>query len=441
MTTIHLPYKFKPRDYQHEVLDVVINKGCRHVYLLQHRRSGKDKVCLQIMIAHACKRIGLYLYLFPAAVQARKSIWRGAGADGMRFMDHIPRVLVKRTNDVEMSVELHNGSIIQLAGSNNLDALVGSNPVFIVYSEFALHNPIVRQLMSPILAENLGIELLNGTPRGKNNGYDVFMQAIDEPDWFVKKLTVDDTFRKDGSPVITQEEIEGFRKTGMAEEIIQQEFYCSFDIGSLGAYYTQEMDQATYEGRICDFVINAGLPIFASWDLGVRDATAICFFQKNGDYIDYIDYIESTGKGIDWYAAQVFGIEKKYGQRINMHWGPHDLAQREWGNSAKTRIMTAREYGIHFNIVPNVSVQDRINAGRAHLRDCRFHKTNCRQLITILKEYMRDYDDVRKVFADKPLHNWCSHGSDAFQYGALAFREAFVRPELNQPFQVVRNFG
>jgi hypothetical protein len=437
---IKLPFKFEARPYQSPGIKAFIYDEIRHLYLVQHRRSGKDKLSLQLMIASACRRVGLHLYLFPQSNQARKAIWKGIGSDGMRFIDHIPRELIKKTNDTEMSIELHNGSIIQLSGSSNVDALVGSNPVFIVYSEFPLHNPLVRQLLSPILAENLGTEILNGTPRGKNHGYDVFSMALQDPDWFVCRLTVEDTHKSDGSRVIDEREIDSFRRSGMAEEIIRQEFYCDWNIGNLGAYFTQEMDDVEYEGRICDFTVNPHIPIFASWDIGVRDATAITFFQKIGDTIDYIYYFEGHGKGIDYYASEVFAIEKKLGGPVHTHWGPHDLAVREWGSSAKTRIMTARDYGIHFRIVPQVSIQDRINAARAQIRESRFHKTNCRQLITALKEYMREYDDVNKVFADKPLHNWASHPVDAYSYGALAWREAFIRPDLHQPFKYTSSF-
>ena len=440
MSHIQLPYKFEPREYQRELLHAIFIEKKRHVYWIVHRRAGKTKTAINILTIAACREVGTFIILLPQTNQARRVIWDGMDGQGMKMIDHIPKEIIAKTNSTDMTIRLINGSIMQLGGSNNYDALMGTNPRMIISDEYPLHDPMARQYLSPILLENGGTEILLGTPRGSNHGLETYELALHNPDWYVRKLTIDDTKKKDGSPVITREQIEQEILNGASEEIIQQEFYVSFSVGNVGAYYTEEMDQANYEGRITDFTINRGLPIFASWDLGVRDATAICFFQKNGDHIDYIDYLESTGKGIDYYAAEVFAMEKKYNQRVTIHWGPHDLAQREWGNSAKTRIMTAREYGIYFNIVPNVSIQDRINAGRAHLKTCRFHKTNCKQLITVLKEYMRDYDDVKRIFSDKPLHNWASHGADSFTYSAVAFRDAFVRPDQNQPFQIVRNF-
>ncbi len=429
---INLPFKFKPREYQKDILKAVFIDNIRHIYLIQHRRSGKDKLTLQIMIGYLCKRVGLGFYAFPHAVQARKSIWKGRGDDGFRFIDHIPKELVKKTNDLEMSIELWNGSILQLIGSSNVDNVVGSNPIIIGYSEFPLHNPMVRQLLSPILAENGGIEILNGTPRGRGPAYEIFKSGINNPEWCVRHLTVDDTLREDGRPVITQEEIDAFRKSGMDEAIIQQEFYCNWDSGNVGAFYTQEMQRAEIEGRISSFQITRA-KCFAFWDIGIADATSIWILQPIGHELRMVYYYENTGQGFEHYAQVIAAFCERYGVKIQYHFGPHDLQQRQWGAAPRTALKIALDCGINFLIVPNVSIEDGIQSVKAIFPQVLFHEQNCAKGIEALRHYRREYDYDLRTYKTKPLHDWSSHCADSFRYFAVQWLHQFQRPDLNVP--------
>lgn len=436
---IRLPHKFTPRTYQLGALQAVFIDGKRHLYLIQHRRSGKDKLTIQIVIGYLMQRVGLGFYLYPHAVQARKSIWKGRGEDGVRFIDHIPPELIKRTNDTEMSIEFINGSILQLAGSSNIDNLVGSNPLVVAYSEFPLHNPLARQLLSPILAENNGLEILNGTPRGRGPAYEVFKQALTNNEWFVQYLTVDDTKRPDGIPVITQEEIQSFRNSGMDEEIIQQEFYCNWDSGNVGAFYTREMQRAEAEGRITTWNIKPYF-CYAFWDVGIADATSIWILQPDMGKLNMIGYIESTGQGFEYYARELQGFCERYKVKIRYHFGPHDLQQRQWGAAPRTALRLAQDCGINFLIVPNVSIDDGIQSVKAIFAQVSFHAVNCSKGIEALRHYRREYDYDLRTFKKNPLHDWSSHCADAFRYFAVQWMEQFVAPDMSTPKKFVNTY-
>jgi hypothetical protein len=430
---VNLPYNFEPRAYQSDLLRAVFIDKLKHIYWIVHRRAGKTRTAINVLTIAALQAPGLYLYLMPQSNQVRKVVWKGRGSDGVRFLDQVPHQLIKKSNNVEMTVELLNGSIMMFAGSNNYDSLMGINPLMIMYDEFPLQNPLAYELLSPILLENGGTEVIFGTPRGHNHGYDVYNVAVNNPNWYVKRLTIDDTMKVDGSPIITSEHIEEERRNGKSEEIIQQEYYCSFDIGNQGAYYTNEISVAEYEGRIRDFDINPNLPVHTSWDIGIRDSTSICFFQQVKDQIHYIAYIEGNNKGLQEYWKEVQDMKTALGfHKFGYHFAPHDIRNREWASSARSRLAMAAELGLHFLVVPDLSIQDRIDAGRAFLRDCVFHKTYCRQLLRCLREAMREYDELHKVFKDKPLHNWALHGFDAYTYGAVAWRHQFADPQMNE---------
>lgn len=190
------------------------------------RRNGKDLSAINILAAKALQRKGLYLYIAPFANQIRSIIWEGSDGTGQRFIDYIPQECVTRKLDQSMKIWLSNGSIIHLVGSDNPDAVVGTNPLGIVFTEFSLHKPGIWGYMRPVLAENGGWALFNGTPRGMNHFHQMAQMAKANDTWFYERLTADDT----GYP--TTEEIEKERRDGMPESLIQQEFYTSWSASS-----------------------------------------------------------------------------------------------------------------------------------------------------------------------------------------------------------------
>lgn len=190
------------------------------------RRNGKDLTAINIVAAKALQRVGLYQYIAPFAKQVRLILWEGADGSGKKFIDYIPPQLIKRKLDQEMKIWLKNGSMIQLCGSDNPDSIVGANPIGQVYTEYSLHKPGIWGYMRPILRENGGWALFNGTPRGMNHLYTLAEMAKANEDWFFQHLTCLDT----GYP--TQEDIEAERKAGMLESLIQQEYYCDFSASS-----------------------------------------------------------------------------------------------------------------------------------------------------------------------------------------------------------------
>ena len=438
---IEIPYLFTPRDYQRKIIRAVMNEGYRHILVIIHRRAGKTLTALSLTTMLALERPGLHFSLLPQTNQCRKVVWKGRGSDGIRFIDRIPIPLRSRVNNVDMSIELLNGSIIQLSGSNNYDALVGTNALSIVYDEYALQDPAARDYLSRILTESGGVELIFTTPRGHNHAYDLYQMAIHNPKWYVVKLTVEDTQREDGSPVITPEMIADERHNGVSEEIIQQEYYCSFEIGNQGAYYTEQLAQAEYEGRIGDFDINKSRPVMTAWDIGVRDATSIILFQSDGYNIEIIDYIEANNKGVDYFFDELFVRQQKLGfRRYGHHFAPHDIMNREWGNSARSRLSSAAQLGLHFQKVPRLSEQDNIAAGRSIFPFCKFHASNCRRLLLCLREARREYDEERRIFKDNPFDNFALHGFDAFNYMGVTWRNEFAHPDMNMPKKFVSGF-
>jgi len=258
---ITLPYNFKPRVYQIPMMRA-LDSGVKRIFALHHRRSGKDITLWNMIIKKAVEEVGLYFYLLPTYVQAKRIIWDGITNDGKRFIDFIPEELIENKNGTELKIILINGSIIQLIGTDHYDAIRGTNPRGCVFSEYAFQNPMAWEVVKPILKVNGGWACFNTTPNGKNHSWELNMIAKENSNWFTETLTIEDT------GVLNEEDMEEERREGMSLEMIQQEYYCSYDVGTLGAYYASLINQCREEHRICQLPIEPNVKVDLFLDLG-----------------------------------------------------------------------------------------------------------------------------------------------------------------------------
>lgn len=413
-----LPHAFEPRWYQRPIFEA-FDQGYKRLLLIHHRRAGKDKSCFNLLARAAFERVGTYFYFLPTFAQARRVIWHGMDGAGFPFLNHIPRELWTKHNETDMRIHLRNGSIVQLVGSDNIDNIVGTNPIGCVFSEYSLQDPNGWEFIRPILRENGGFAVFNGTPRGKaNHLYKLYQMAREHADWWVQKLGVDET------GVMTEEDVQQERSAGMDEELIQQEFYCSFEGGLAGAYYIAGMQDAERQGRITDVPHDPALPVHTAFDLGVSDATAIVFYQQSpAGQVRILDYHEATGEGLDYYVSLLRDRANEHGYNYGEHIAPHDIMVRELG-TGRSRLEVARGMGLHFRPARKLPLQDGINAVRMMLPMCWFDKTRCNRLIEALMSYTKTWDKQQRCWRDKPLHNWASHGADAFRYLAVGRKNA-----------------
>jgi phage terminase large subunit len=426
---ITLPYNYVPRDYQLPLWNY-FQGGGRRAAVVWHRRAGKDLNAVHLINVKAHERVGTYWHLFPTYAQGKKIAWDGKTKAGVPFRAAFPKELVAAVNNTEMKITLKNGSIYQVVGADKPDSLVGANPIGIVYSEWSLMNPSIRDLLRPILAENGGWELFIYTPRGNNHGKKTMERARKDPNWFSQVLTVEDT------NAIPLSAIQEDRDDGMSEEMIQQEYYCSFEAPIVGAYYGQLMTKLETEKRITQVPWEARIPVHTVWDLGVGDSTAIWFYQQVNDEIRLIDYYTTSGEGLPHYAKKLSEKPYAYGR----HYAPHDIEVRELG-TGRSRLETARTLGIKFVVIPKQSIEDGIEAVRNILPRCWFDSEKCENGIEALKQYHKEWDDTNKVFKDTPCHDWSSHGADAFRYLALSLKDSHRKKNNGLPAKAESDYN
>ena len=407
---ITLPYDFTPRPYQELSWNAVLDPNFKRGMLIWPRRNGKDLHCWNMTIAKAMQRVGLYYYIAPYYNQGRQIIWEGADKEGRRFLDYIPKPLVTASTKLDMRIKLVNGSQIKLVGSDNIDSIVGTNPIGITMTEFSLHKRGVWAYLRPILAENGGWALFNGTPRGMaNEMYELYILAIrPESNWFLQHITRDDT----GVP--TLEAIQEDRDSGMPEALIMQEYYTNFLTGNVGTYYSTEMEMLRKEDRITRLPYDPRLPVYSFWDLGKRDATAIWFLQVHEHEIRIIDYYEKTEKSLIHHIKHVKSLPYSY----ESHWAPHDIKVEEMSTKI-SRWETASQHGIDFEIVEKLPIMEGIDAVREVLPRCWFDKEKTQLGRRALEHYHKSYDAKGETYSDAPARSWANHGSDAFRMMAV----------------------
>ena len=401
-----------------------------------HRRAGKDLTAINDMSRAVMERVGIYYYLFPTFAQAKKVIWDGMTGEipARKFLNYFHPKLIRKINATEMKIEFINGSILQLIGTDNFDSIRGTNCVGAVFSEYALQDPRAWDTIEPILLENGGWAKFLYTPNGKNHGYYLYEFAKKQKDWFTMLRTIDQTRKNNGDRVITQHQIDQLRAQGKDEEFIQQEYYCSFTMGTAGAYYAKHMETARREGRICRVMYDRALPVHTAWDIGVNDFCSIIFFQQTSNEFHIINFYENMGEGVQFYAQVLADMRKQYGYYYGNHYAPHDIRARSFAAEGKSTLQIAHGLGLHFQPLKKHGMQDGLAAVRAVLGRCWFDEVKTKDLINHLENYTKAWNKTNKVWMDTPKHDEHSHGSDSMRYFAMAKKSGVIYNPYGQNY-------
>lgn len=462
-----LPNNWKPRADQMR-LWMYLEQGGTRADECAHRRWGKDDVSLHWTAVAAHKRIGTYWHMLPEAAQARKAIWDAINPKtGKRRIDEaFPLELRASTRNDDMFIRFKNGSSWQVIGSDNYNSLVGSPPIGVVFSEWALAQPAAWTYLRPILRENGGWAVFIWTPRGKNHATRAFEAREKDPTWFTERMPA--AIRVDGekvdhfpkspdafrplTPVFTaaglwqelKEMIEEAESEAEGLARFNQEYLVDFDAPVPGAYFGEQMLAAVREGRIGYVPYDPRFPVSTSWDLGMDDYTAIWFWQRiSRTRINAIYYYETSGLGFDdgmggGIVPEAFAPRSSW--KFDFHYLPHDVTVRELGAGGRSRRETLMGLGIRpIRVGVQRAPEERIAAVRKLLPLVHFDKENTAAGVDHLKQYRKRWNPLLLQFGG-PLHNEHSHGADAA--GEFAVNAALPRLKDTPPPPTSRNdFG
>jgi hypothetical protein len=401
--------KYRPRS----VFEDYHNRKERWSVIVAHRRCGKTVACINDLIVKALienKPHAQYAYIAPYYSQAKSVAWR--------YLERFSEPVLAKSNQSELWVELINGARIRLFGADNPDSLRGNFLDGVVLDEMADMKPSLwGEIIRPLLADRLGWATFIGTPKGHNAFYDIYNEATKKPNWFVKVLRADQT------NLLAQSELDD-AKASMSDNQYEQEFLCSFEAAILGAFYGQEMRRLTDLERITTIDYDPMFPCHTAWDLGFNDSTSIWWFQVVYGEIRVLDHHSSNGQSIPYYTGLLAQKEDEFGYNYGFHYLPHDARAKTLASGGKSIIeqISAKIDIKHLKIVPNLSLQDGIQATRLALTRAWFDN-RCEEGIECLRQYQREWDDDKKVFRDRPKHDWTSHSADAFRYLSIVWKD------------------
>ena len=413
MGEIVIPYS--PREQQSQIHDLIDNK--RFTVVVAHRRMGKTVSAINHIIKAAIlnqKEAPRYAYIAPTYGQAKRVAWD--------YLVKYSTPLGGTQNISELRVDFW-GRRIQLYGSDNPEALRGQYFDGVILDEIGDQNPkIWTDIIRPALADRLGWCLFIGTPKGHNHFKDLRDRAETEDGWGLLE------FKASQTGVIAQTELDA-AKSEMGEDKYLQEFECSFNAAVEGSYYGQIINDLETKNHIQEIPRDDLCRTVCAWDLGMGDSTAIWVAQIAGSEVRLMDYYENNGVGLDKYVTWLRENNWATAEQIL----PHDVQVRELG-SGKSRLEVLQEAGLNVRVAPRMSIDDGIQAVRRLLPRCWFNVPSVKIGLDCLRNYRRDYDEKRKVFYDRPLHDWSSHGSDAFRYLAIGLDEGSSwGKSINQP--------
>ena len=322
---------------QTQVFDV----PARFRMLAAGRRFGKTHLSLVQLIVWGAQKAGsLNWYLAPTYRAAKSIAWRQLKA-------MVPPELFAEKNEVDLSIELINGSRIELKGGDRYDSLRGNSLSNVILDEAAyIPADCWEMVIRPALADQRGSAIFISTPAGYNHFHEWFEQADEEPGWQTF------SFNTIEGGNVPPEEVELARRT-LDERTFKQEFLASFETFSGRVF--PEFDDANVDERVADI----GGPILVGLDFNVGVmAGVIC--SKVGDTLHQWDEIAVKNSNTDEVAMML--RERFPNRRILCYPDPTGRA-RKTSASGATDHGILRKYGLEV-IAPKApwAVKDRLNA-------------------------------------------------------------------------------
>jgi hypothetical protein len=330
-------------------------------------------------------------YFCPLQKQAKRNAWQYL----IDYTKHIPGM---RYNKTELTAYFPAGQTIELLGADNPDAFRGGYSDSVCLDEYAQMDPRTwGEIVRPALADRKGSALFIGTPAGPNQFKKLYDRAQQLPGWFS----------------CSPDEIESMRAE-MEESQFQQEMLCDFQAAIKGAYFGKVINEREAAGALGNVPYDPSLSVWTSWDLGIRDSSAIWFIQVLGSEIRLIDYMEIQGEGLPEIIKRV----KTKPYQYEGHIAPHDIRVRELGTGT-SRYEVASNLGLHFTVCRQMPLMDGIDATRNLLKRAWIDQANCETGLAALRLYRSEWNDSKQIYSDRPIHDWTSHAADALRMFAV----------------------
>jgi len=356
-----LPFAWDPYPYQQHALERYFGEDGKPAQTRQihvwSRRLGKDRYSMELAALASQRRVMNIWHLFPMHKQARVAIWNGVDpVSGARFLDQtFPLDMIARRSDAQMMLEFCNGSTYQMLGSDAYNSVVGSNPGLVIFSEYALSDPMSWTYISPIIRQNGGGAVFISTYRGKNHHFRLAEQVKADPEWLVTFENVDTAKKADGTAVYpraaAEKELVHMDKARWKEEFLN--IPC---IALEGAYFARELGEADEKGRTALAALTKhGSPVGAAWGWAHSHHVWCVLFQLDGEQVNIIGAMH--WQFTDPYAAMI-ELEGSVPDGVHLHvlpavaseGVPGETLEEHFEECASKHVYVAQAIDLHAGI-------------------------------------------------------------------------------------------
>lgn len=398
--------------------------GKRRQLLVWHRRAGKDFFGMRMAREQIIEKPASYWHMFPTHAQAKRAIW--TGRDGRlkgKFTElAFGGLYSTKPNDTDMFIEMDNGASWQLLGSDNYNRHVGANPQGVVISEWALCDPKALAFIRPILRENGGWLILITTYRGRNHAYQMMQQLQGNDKWYLDVKTIADTFREDGTPIISEADIAEERAEGMSESIIRQEYYCDPVAVLEGAVYGAPLVYLENAKQIKPLAYDPLRPVWCIWSLA-HYPVAISYVLMQ----PILGGGSTVLRGENFYYQDVTEAFASFSRMSRYPVARHAI----FGADDATEVFDqAMLYGFAPDFIADVEHNDRISKTALWLRASQIDNTQ-----NVLLDSLRSYrvendiesDEVRSADASMDYLVACIEAAAVYQSGSAYAKSSWSK--------------
>jgi len=348
--------------------------------VLAGRRLGKTFFALAWLIDEADKRPnGECWYVAPTYSMAKNIAWRQ--------LKQLLEGHDVKTNEAELTIELPNGSRIQLKSGEKPDALRGSSLRACVLDEAGfMVKEVWQDSISPATSDQEAPVLFISSPPVSFNWFtDLYLNAKDDPDFTEDWDAFQFTTIEGGN--VSESEIERARKQ-LDPKTFRREYLATLE--TMGGRVYSEFDRDVHVAS--DLLMPQDVnELFVGIDFNVSPMTAI-IATKAGDQIHIFDEIRLMDSNTFELATE---IKRRYPKhRINAYPDPAGRHRKTIGQIGQTDFTTLESFGFYVYAPRKItSVQDGINTVQSALRtaDGQAHlyvHPSCRHLITSFERFV-----------------------------------------------------
>lgn len=426
INVMRVPINFDPRKYQREAL-AALDRGVKLAIWCWARRGGKDFTAFGYAVKKMVETPMNVVLVFPTKEQGMRSFWNNVENDGFRTIEHIPKSLIARQDNNNMRIVLKNGSVFEVMGATDPDALRGANAKLYIFSEFVDIDSVAYDVIVPVVENNGGQVIIQSTPKIDGVSGATFKMMYDDA---VKDMQKNgENSREYASMVLASEYLspdalerlrqKAIRKYGN-DFFFRQEFLCDWGQASSTSYYGAALGLLETQKRLGLFPYDPAYPVFTAWDLGTSDSTAITFFQYINKKVRIINYYETHDIGYAPIVAYLGTLGYNYGH----HFLPHDGSVRE-ASDATQRIYKLQDLGlINSSLLTREGKEDGIRMAVEEIAKAEINEATTDMLVRKLRLYKRKFNPFTGDY-EGPEHKTESHAADSIRYLFTAIRQFF----------------